>query len=245
MPIQTNQSLSVDCVLFGFDGTSLRVLLIERPAYNNLERMKLPGSMIQQNETLPEAAVRVLENVTAMKIHYLKQLEIFSDPERLRVDELEWIRQKYSIQTERGVTGGYFALVKLDRQLLAYVSRKGGRWVSVDEIQRLAMDHKQILTSALAMLCREMLLSPFAFELLPKKFTIRELQRLFEAVLGVELDTRNFRKMMFSSGFLAPSGEKQRGVAHKPAEYFTFDRNAYRRAMKDKLRMGFIDIWRY
>ncbi|MBQ1958559.1 MAG: NUDIX hydrolase, partial [Alistipes sp.] len=139
MPIQTNQSLSVDCVLFGFDGTSLRVLLIERPAYNNLERMKLPGSMIQQNETLPEAAVRVLENVTAMKIHYLKQLEIFSDPERLRGDELEWIRQKYSIQTERVVTVGYYALVKLDRHLLAYVSRKGGRWVSVDEIQRLAM----------------------------------------------------------------------------------------------------------
>ena len=75
MSIQTNQSLSVDCVLFGFDGTSLRVLLIERPAYNNLERMKLPGSMIHQSETMLEAAVRVLESVTGMKIHYLKQLE--------------------------------------------------------------------------------------------------------------------------------------------------------------------------
>ena len=79
MPIQTNQSVSVDCALFGFDGTSLRVLLIERPAYNNLERMKLPGSMIQQNETLSLAAERVLEGLTGMKIHYLKQLEKISE----------------------------------------------------------------------------------------------------------------------------------------------------------------------
>ena len=66
--------------------------------------------------------------------------------------------------------------------------------------------------------------SPIAFELLPRKFTISELQRLFEAVLGIEMDNRNFRKKMFSSGFLAPTGEKQKGVAHKPAEYFTFDK---------------------
>ena len=245
MPIQTNQSLSVDCVLFGFDGTALRVLLIERPAYNNLERMKLPGSMIQQNETLIQAAVRVLERVTSMKIHYLKQLEIFSDPERVQGEELEWISQKYQIKAERVVTVGYYALVKLDRHLIDHVTKRGGKWVAVEEIQRLAMDHKQILSSALAMLCREMLLSPIAFELLPRKFTISELQRLFEAVLGIEIDNRNFRKKMFSSGFLSPTGEKQKGVAYKPAEYFTFNRSAYQRAVKAKLRMGFIDNWRY
>lgn len=245
MPIQTNQSLSVDCVLFGFDGTALRVLLINRPVHNNLERMKLPGSMIHQNETIIEAAVRVLENETSMKIHYLKQLDIFSDPDRVQGEELEWIRQKYQIQTERVVTVGYYALVKLDRNLLDRVSKRGGRWVAIDDIQRLAMDHKQILSSALSMLCREMLLSPIAFELLPKKFTISELQRLFEAVLGIDIDNRNFRKKLFSSGFLTPTGEKQKGVAHKPAEYFTFNHNAYRRAVKDKLRMGFIDNWRY
>ena len=245
MPIQTNQSVSVDCALFGFDGTSLRVLLIERPAYNNLERMKLPGSMIQQNETLSLAAERVLEGLTGMKIHYLKQLEIFSDPSRVSGDELEWIRQRYQIQTERVVTVGYYALVKLDRRLYDYTLSKGAQWVSVDEIQRLAMDHKQILSVALGMLCREMQQSPIAFELLPRKFTISELQRLFEAVLGIEMDNRNFRKKMFASGFLAATGEKQKGVAHKPAEYFTFDKNAYRKAVKAKLKMGFIDNWRY
>ncbi|MBP3317804.1 MAG: NUDIX domain-containing protein [Alistipes sp.] len=245
MPIQTNQSVSVDCALFGFDGVSLRVLLIERPAYNNLERMKLPGSMIHQNETLPQAAVRVLESLTGMKIHYLKQLEIFSDPWRVSGDELAWIRQRYQIQTERVVTVGYYALIKLDNRLYEHTSAKGAQWVSIDEIQRLAMDHKQILSVALGMLCREMQQSPIAFELLPRKFTIKELQRLFEAVLGIEIDNRNFRKKMFSSGFLSATGEKQTGVAHKPAEYFTFDKAAYRKAMKAKLKMGFIDNWRY
>ncbi|MBQ5718312.1 MAG: NUDIX hydrolase, partial [Alistipes sp.] len=188
MPVQTNQSLSVDCAVFGFDGSVLRVLLIERPAYNNLEQLKLPGSMILENETLPEAAVRVLETATGMKIRYLKQLEIFSDPKRVQGDELAWIREKHGIRTERVVTVGYYALVKLDRRMVDYTTQKGARWVTIDEIQRLAMDHKAILASALGMLCREMQESPVAFELLPKKFTIRALQRLFEAVLGIEID---------------------------------------------------------
>ena len=240
MPVQTNQSLSVDCAVFGFDGSVLRVLLIERPAYNNLERLKLPGSMILENETLPEAAVRVLETATGMKIRYLKQLEIFSDPKRVQGDELAWIREKHGIQTERVVTVGYYALVKLDRQMVGNTTQRGARWVTIDEIQRLAMDHKAILASALGMLCREMEQSPVAFELLPKKFTIRALQRLFEAVLGIEIDNRNFRKKMLSSGFLAPTGEKEEGVAHKPAEYYTFDKQAYRRAVKAKLRMNWV-----
>ena len=138
------------------------------------------------------------------------------------------------------VTVGYYALVKLDRRMVDYTTQKGARWVTIDEIQRLAMDHKAILASALGMLCREMQQSPVAFELLPKKFTIRALQRLFEAVLGIEIDNRNFRKKMLSSGFLSPTGEKEEGVAHKPAEYYTFDKQAYRRAVKAKLRMNWV-----
>lgn len=247
MPIQTNQSLSVDCAVFGFDGETLKVLLIERPAYNELDRLKLPGAMILENETLPEAAYRVLEEATGLrqKDLYLKQMEIFSDPQRVRGEELEWINRKHGIRTERVVTVGFYALLKLDLRTLDYTTAKGARWVEVDRIQRLAMDHKEILTAALGNLCREMQQSPVAFELLPKKFTIRALQRLFEAVLGIEIDNRNFRKKMLSSGFLNPTGEKEEGVAHKPAEYYSFDKQAYRRAMKAKLRMGFIDNWRY
>ena len=246
--VQTNQSLSVDCAVFGFDGRSLRVLLIERRDYDpdtHLDRLKLPGAMIQENETLPEAANRVLAEATGLREIYLKQMEIFSDPARVTGEELEWINRSHGIRTERVVTVGYYALVKLDRRMMAYTAEKHAQWVEVESIQRLAMDHKQILSTALGHMCREMLQSPVAFELLPRKFTIRELQNLFAAVLGIEIDNRNFRKKILGSGFLSPTDEREKGVSHKPAQYYTFDRQAYKRALKEKLRLGFINNWRY
>lgn len=248
MAIQMNQSLSVDCAVFGFNGKTLKVLLVERRYYTPntlLDKFKLPGAMILENETLPDAASRVLEEATGLRKVYLKQLEIFSDPQRVCGEELEWINRHHGIRTERVVTVGYYALVKLGTSTIAYTTSKGARWVDVESIQRLAMDHKQILTSALAMLCREILQSPIAFELLPRKFTIRELQTLYSAVLGIEIDNRNFRKKILASGFLAPTAEKEQGVAHKPAQYYTFNRSAYKRAFKEKLQLGFINNWRY
>ena len=248
MSVQTNQSLSVDCAVFGFDGRSLKVLLIERRDYNpetHLGRMKLPGAMIQENETLPRAASRVLAEATGLREIYLKQMEIFSDPGRVTGEELEWINRYHGIHTERVVTVGYYALVKLDRRMIAYTAEKRAQWVEVESIQHLAMDHKQILSTALGHLCREMLQSPVAFELLPRKFTIRQLQNLYAAVLGIEIDNRNFRKKILGSGFLIPTDEREKGVSHKPARYYTFDKTAYKRALKEKLRLGFINNWRY
>lgn len=248
MSLQMNQSLSVDCVVFGFNGKTLKVLLIER-RYNkpesHLDPLKLPGAMILENETLPEAAYRVLEEATGLKDVYLKQMDIFSDPRRVSGEELEWINRFHGIHSERVVTVGYYALVKLDSRMVAYTTAKGAQWVDVDSIQRLAMDHKQILSAALRHLCREMLQSPVAFELLPRKFTIRALQNLYSAVLGIEIDNRNFRKKILASGFLTPTNEKEQGVAHKPARYYMFNRSAYRRAVKEKLKLGFINNWKY
>lgn len=248
MSIQMNQSLSVDCVVFGFNGTMLKVLLIERHRYSSdadLGKLKLPGAMILENETLPEAACRVLEQATGLREVYLKQMEIFSDPGRVSGEELEWINRHHGIRTERVVTVGYYALVKLDSRIVAYTTAKGAQWVDVDSNQRLAMDHKAILSAGLSMLYREMLKSPVAFELLPRKFTIRALQNLYSAVLGIELDNRNFRKKILASGLLTPTDEKEQGVAHKPAQYYTFNRNAYKKAQKEELRLGFINNWRY
>lgn len=254
MSVQMNQSLSVDCAVFGFDGRTLKVLLIERRYQlpdSRLDRMKLPGAMILENETLPEAAYRVLSEATGRAVRqlrrsvYLKQMEIFSDPGRVSGEELEWINRYHGIRTERVVTVGYYALVKLDERMIARTGAHGARWVDVESIQRLAMDHKQILTAALAHLCREMVQSPVAFELLPRRFTIRELQTLYSAVLGIEIDNRNFRKKILASGLVVPTGEREQGVAHKPARYYTFDRTAYRRAEKEKLRLSFINNWKY
>lgn len=248
MSIQMNQSLSVDCAVFGFDGRTLKVLLIERRYYapdTQLDRLKLPGAMILENETLPDAAIRVLEETTGLRKVYLKQIDIFSDPARVSGEELVWINRHHGIRSERVVTVGYYALVKLDERTVAYTAAKGAQWVDVDAIVRLAMDHKKILSAALTMLCREMCQSPVAFELLPRKFTIRQLQTLYGAVLGIEIDNRNFRKKMLSSGFLQPTDEREQGVAHKPAQYYVFNRAAYKRALKEKSRLGFIDNWRY
>ena len=150
MSIQMNQSLSVDCAVFGFNGKSLKVLLIERRYYapdTRLDKLKLPGAMILDNETLPQAAYRVLEEATGLRDVYLKQMDIFSDPNRVSGEELEWINRYHGIRTERVVTVGYYALVKLDTRTVAYTTAKGAQWVDVDSIQRLAMDHKQILSA--------------------------------------------------------------------------------------------------
>ena len=139
MSIQMNQSLSVDCAVFGFNGKSLKVLLIERRYYapdTRLDKLKLPGAMILDNETLPQAAYRVLEEATGLRDVYLKQMDIFSDPNRVSGEELEWINRYHGIRTERVVTVGYYALVKLDTRTVAYTTAKGAQWVDVDSIQR-------------------------------------------------------------------------------------------------------------
>lgn len=248
MSVQMNQSLSVDCVVFGFNGKSLKVLLVDRryrEPSSDLEPLKLPGAMILENETLTEAAYRVLEEATGLRNVYLKQLEIFSDPDRVGPEELEWINRYHGIRTDRVVTVGYYALVKLDGRIVAYTTAKGARWVDVDMIQRLAMDHKAILSAAFSVLCHEIQQSPVAFELLPRKFTIRALQNLYGAVLGIEIDNRNFRKKILGSGFLIPTSEKEQGVAHKPARYYVFNKSAYKKALKEKSKWRFIHNWRY
>ena len=248
MSVQMNQSLSVDCAVFGFDGKVLKVLLIERRYWKpdgRLDRLKLPGAMILEHETLPEAAYRVLKEATGLENVYLRQLEIFSDPQRVSGEELAWLNRDHGTRTERVVTVGYYARVKLDPHTVAFTTAAGAQWVEVESIQHLAMDHKQILAAALSSLCREMLQSPVAFELLPRKFSIRQLQNLYAAVLGIEIDNRNFRKKMLASGFLTLTDEREQGVAHKPARYYTFDKAAYRKAQKEKMRLGFLNNWRY
>ena len=228
--VQTNSAISVDCVIFGFDGVNLKVLLVRRrtadPLYHDKE-LKLPGAMIRENETLPEAAARVLEGSTGLRGLYLKQTSIFSDPRRVDESELKWISQYHGIHTVRVVTVGYYALVKLDQFMLNYTKRQGAVWENVDDIHRLIMDHMDILSDALTVLQKEILWSPVAFKLLPKKFTVRQLQNLLEAVFGVEIDNRNFRKKLFTSGILAETGEMEQNVSHKPAKLYTLNKSAF------------------
>ena len=230
MTVQTNSAISVDCVIFGFDGANLKVLLVRRkssdPLYHD-EEFKLPGAMILENESLPEAAARVLEATTGLRGLYLNQTSIFSDPYRVTGDELKWICEYHGVHTERVVTVGYYSLVKLDRGMMAYTMRNGAVWKNIDQINHLIMDHYSILSDALTYLQKDILLSPSAFHLLPKKFTIRQLQNLLEAVLGIEIDNRNFRKKLFSSGILVETEEFEQHVSHKPAKLYKLSKGAF------------------
>lgn len=243
-----NSAISVDCVVFGFDGLKLNVLLVRRRyAMDDLKAddLKLPGAMILENETLDSAAKRVLEEHAGMKDIYLQQTKIFSDPDRVNAKELEWICRYHGISTTRVVTVGYYALVKLDSKIISCTRNKDAVWVDVDSIHSLIMDHYEIMSDALSVLYKEMLYSPIAFELLPRRFTIRQLQNLFSAVLGINIDNRNFRKKFLSAGLLIPTDKKESKVAHKPARYYEFNRAAYNKALKEKNSLRFISNWAY
>ena len=172
-------------------------------------------------------------------------MDIFSDPNRVSGEELEWINRYHGIRTDRVVTVGYYALVKLDTRTVAYTTAKGAQWVDVDSIQRLAMDHKAILSAALAVLCREMLQSPVAFELLPANSPSARSRTSTAQCWASKSTTATSARRYSRRGFLTPTAEKGQGVAHKPAQYYTFNKNAYKKALKAKLKLGFINNWRY
>lgn len=245
MNLPINPSLSVDCVVFGFDGRSLKVLLIERrhrlPDGQSEQDFKLPGSLIYESENVDQAAHRVLEQYTGRRETYLRQLHVFSDPDRIKGEELAWLQAHYRVETMRVVTVAYYMLVKLDDALLSQVRIHGARWIELEKIHQLAMDHKQILAYALDTLSKQLMAEPIAFELLPRKFTLRQLQDLYEGILGIEIDNRNFRKKVLSSDYIVPTGEREKQVAHKPALYYTFNRQKFRKDTRLKFRLNFIN----
>ncbi len=238
MTIEANHSLSVDCVILGFNGSELKVLLIESKEHER--RNKLPGGMILENETLPNAAQRILSNMTGLKGIYLKQTSIYSDPNRVAVDDLRWINRNHGVESNRIVTVGYYALLKLNHTTIRHTTSKGAHWSSIESATDLMMDHNLILKDTLAIIKSEIMNSPIAFELLPRQFTIRELQDLYSAVLGIEIDKRNFRKKILGSGLLIATGKKEIGVAHKPAEYFMFNHTEYKKSVKGRLKLAYL-----
>ena len=249
MPPVTNSSISVDCVVFGFDGSSLKVLLVKR-RYREAdasgdevykEDYKLPGSPIFDNEDLTTSAYRILEEITSIRNIYLKQLHVFSDPARLSERDLAWLNSRYGMDTRRIITIAYYSLVKLNRRMTEHTALRRAEWHDVQSVKKLALDHKEILMMALSTLNRQLLNEPIAFELLPRKFTIRQLQTLYEAILGVEIDNRNFRKKLLTSGYLRALGDKEEGVAHKPAQYYMFDKARYETENRKRTKLNFIN----
>lgn len=215
-------SLTVDCAVFGFDGSGLQILLIKRGLEPFFGTWALPGGFVQMDEDLESAARRELEEETSLRGVFLEQLFTFGAPDR--------------DPRGRVVSVAYFALVRPDQNpATADTDASEASWFPLHSLPELAFDHSHILATALERLRGKIRYQPIGFELLPTRFTLTQLQSLYEAILGHEIDKRNFRKKILAFDFLIPLEAFTEG-AHRPARLHRFDRRKY----NAHVRRGFL-----
>jgi 8-oxo-dGTP diphosphatase len=221
--MQYLNSLSVDCIIFGFDQGELKILLIERAAEPSKGMWALPGGFVRPDEDLDHSAKRVLQELTGLSNIYMEQFHAFGEVNRY--------------PEGRVISAAYYALTKIDDyNLKAASNAKEARWHPLSKTPKLVFDHNKILNMGLEKLKNKVRFQPVGFELLPKKFTLTELQKLYEAILEVELDKRNFRKKILSMDLLIKLDESQKNVAHRAARLYKFDKIKY----KELVAKGFI-----
>jgi 8-oxo-dGTP diphosphatase len=219
-------NVSVDCVIFGYSNEKLKVLLIKRKAIPNVttEQFALPGDLVLENESLDEAAKKVLFQLTKIEGIYLEQFHTFSDPNRVKdLKDQEWLLAFRKEPEARVITVAYYALVKSEDYTPIPSSFAGEtQWTPVNEIPSLAFDHNLIVQEAYNHLKANLIDKQIGFELLPKKFTLSELQYFYESILDIEYDKRNFRKSLKGKPYLNKLNEKVEGLAHRPANLYTY-----------------------
>ncbi len=234
-----NPNISVDCVIFGFDFKKLHVLLVERSLpYNNSGKpiftdYTLAGNHIYEDEDLEEACRRIVKDLTGFEGFYMEQFQALAHPDRLKKEKDQlWLQRIGHNPYNRVITVGYFVLLDKYSMDFRLASRKVA-WFPVDKIPELAFDHNGILKIALDSLRKRIQVSPVGYHLLPGKFSLSQLQTLFEVVFAVKIDKRNFRKKALKLKYLIPLNEKQSNVPHKPAQLFMFSREVYEMTRKD------------
>jgi 8-oxo-dGTP diphosphatase len=204
----------VDCVVFGLDDEDLKVLLIQRDLEPLAGKWALPGGFVRMEESLEDAARRELAEEAGVSNVFLEQLYSFGDVNR--------------DPRGRVVTVAYYALVKLgDYAVKAATDARNAAWFAVDDVPPLAFDHDRILGVAYERLKGKVRYQPIGFELLPPKFTLTQLQKMYEKVLDRPLDKRNFRKKILGMGILQGLDEVETDVAHRAAQLFRFDKERY------------------
>jgi 8-oxo-dGTP diphosphatase len=229
---QINPNVSVDCAIFSFDGSDLEVLLIERMAGETAledDLLALPGNLIYQDENLDQAANRVLFERTGLENIFLEQVYTFGDPARItKQKDQDWLKKIRAHPEARVITVAYTSLVKKSNLKVTPSSfARKALWVKVKEVPQLAFDHNDIFKKALNFLKVKIYSEPLGYELLPERFTLAQLQKLYEAILDDSFDKRNFRRKILRTSFIVPLDEKQQGVAHKPARLYRFDKSQF------------------
>lgn len=212
-------AISIDCVVFGLSETELQVLLIRRKEKPYQHKWALPGGFVNVDESLDDAARRELEEETGVDCGFLEQLYTFGEVKR--------------DPRERVITVAYFALIRSGQQeLRARSDALDAKWHRVNKLPRLAFDHRNILDVAIGRLQSKVRYQPIGFELLPQKFSLSQLQKLYEIILQRDLDKRNFRKKIMKLDILVALDEMQENVSHRAARLYTFDTRRYAKMIK-------------
>lgn len=236
-------SLSLDCVIFGFHENELKVLLIKA---RTTEHWALPGGFVFKDEDLDDAATRVLKERTGINDIFLQQFHVFGSANRSDWNIHRSIFKKDGIEIgpdhwilKRFITVGYYALVEFAHVIpTPDSSSEDCKWWDINEIDELFMDHKLILEKALETVRLQLNHLPIGYNLLPHKFSMPELQKLYETILNKKLDRRNFQRRMTGFGILKRLKETRKGGAHRAPFLYSFDMRKYRKALKQGLHGG-------
>jgi len=206
--------VAVDCIIFGFDGQDLKVLLIKRGFEPEKNKWSLMGGFLRENETLDEAANRVLKELTGLENVYLEQLQAFSDVNR--------------DPQERTISVAYYSLIDIHQYEKQLSEDYHAEWVSLANKPRLIFDHDDMVRLAQKQLRYKAALHPILFELLPQKFTIPHLQNMYEGVYETNFDSRNFTRKLLSTGLLVRQSAKDKSGSKKGAFYYKLDKRKYK-----------------
>ena len=218
-------AVALDCIIFGFDRAGLKLLLVKRNIEPEKGRWALMGGLLRRHESLDEAAQRVLHQLTGLSKIYLEQLTTFGAVDRDPI--------------ERTLSVAYYALINIEHHNHELAQQSGAQWFSADEVPELIFDHNHMVTDARARLRLKASRQPIGFELLPDKFTMPDLQRLYEAIYDTTLDKRNFQRRILAMKILHRLNEKQRDTSKKGAYLYRFDQEKYNLMVKEGIRLVF------
>jgi len=211
---QTRVLVAVDCIVFGFDGKDYKLLMVQRGFAPEKEKWSLMGGFLQPRETLDEAANRILKQLTGLENVYLEQMHTFSHPDRDPV--------------ERVVGVVYMALIDIEKYEKQINEDFHVRWFLMNDLPQLIFDHEEMVEMALCRLRYKASMHPILFELLPEKFTLPQLQALYEGLFDMKIDKRNFTRKILSSNILKKKNEKDKSSSKKGAYFYSLNEETYK-----------------
>jgi 8-oxo-dGTP diphosphatase len=214
--------VAVDCIIFGFDGGQLKALLIKRGFEPEKGKWSLMGGFVNKNESTDEAAARILHQLTGLKNVYMEQIYCFSDVNR--------------DPAGRVISIAYFALINIEEYSDQILKDHEAKWFPLGKIPALIFDHKEMVMKAKERLQSKVTNHPVGFELLPDKFTLPQLQNLYEAIYESPLDKRNFTRKILGLGILNKLAEKEKESSRKGAFYYVFDKNKYKKLHQEGVK---------